>query len=49
MKVTTIEQYVKYYVQEYERSLAIRFPACSTAEGRHVTSSTTIVDVQGVV
>ncbi|GJV09316.1 phosphatidylinositol/phosphatidylcholine transfer protein SFH6-like protein [Tanacetum coccineum] len=25
MKVTTIERYVKYYVHEYERSLAIRF------------------------
>lgn len=48
MKVTTIERYVKYYVQEYERSLAIRFPACSIAAGRRVTSNTTIVDVQGV-
>lgn len=48
VKVTTIERYVKYYVQEYERSLAIRFPACSFAAGRRVTSNTTIVDVQGV-
>ncbi|KAI3759157.1 hypothetical protein L6452_06738 [Arctium lappa] len=48
MRVTTIERYVKYYVQEYERTLAIRFPACSIAAGRHVASSTTIIDVQGV-
>ncbi|KAJ9567357.1 hypothetical protein OSB04_003323 [Centaurea solstitialis] len=48
MRVTTIERYVKYYVQEYERTLAIRFPACSIAAGRRVASSTTIIDVQGV-
>ncbi|GKD41695.1 phosphatidylinositol/phosphatidylcholine transfer protein SFH6-like protein [Tanacetum coccineum] len=48
MKVTTIERYVKHYVQEYERSLAIRFPACSIAAGRRVTLSTTIIDVHGV-
>ncbi|XP_071711806.1 phosphatidylinositol/phosphatidylcholine transfer protein SFH2-like isoform X2 [Rutidosis leptorrhynchoides] len=48
MKVTTIERYVKYYVQEYERTLAIRFPACSIAAGRCVASSTSIIDVQGV-
>lgn len=49
MKVTTIERYVKYYVQEYERTLAIRFPACSITAGRRVASTTTIIDVQGVV
>lgn len=48
MRVTTIERYVKYYVQEYERTLAIRFPACSIAAGTRVASSTTIIDVQGV-
>lgn len=48
MRVTTIERYVKYYVQEYERTLAFRFPACSIAAGRRVASSTTIVDVQDV-
>ncbi|CAH1422273.1 unnamed protein product [Lactuca virosa] len=48
MKVTTVERYVKYYVQEYERTLAIRFPACSIAAGRRVSSSTTVIDVQGV-
>ncbi|GKA11418.1 phosphatidylinositol/phosphatidylcholine transfer protein SFH6-like protein [Tanacetum coccineum] len=34
--------------KEYERSLAIRFPACSIAAGRRVTLSTTIIDVHGV-
>lgn len=49
MRVTTLERYVKYYVQEYERTLAIRFPACSIATGRRVATSTSIIDVQGVV
>uniref|UniRef100_UPI001CB8D08B phosphatidylinositol/phosphatidylcholine transfer protein SFH2-like n=1 Tax=Erigeron canadensis TaxID=72917 RepID=UPI001CB8D08B len=48
MRVTTIERYVKYYVQEYERTLAIRYPACSIAAGRHIATNTTIVDVQNV-
>ncbi|KAI3726767.1 hypothetical protein L1987_66571 [Smallanthus sonchifolius] len=48
LRVTTIERYVKYYVQEYERTLSIRFPACAIAAGRRIGSNTTIIDVQGV-
>lgn len=48
MRVTTIERYVKYYVQDYEKTLAIRFPACSIAAGKRVASNTTIIDVQNV-
>ncbi|XP_076887595.1 phosphatidylinositol/phosphatidylcholine transfer protein SFH5-like [Bidens hawaiensis] len=47
-RVTSIERYVKYYVQEYERTLSIRFPACSIATGRNVDSNITIIDVQGM-
>ncbi|KAI3464921.1 hypothetical protein Pfo_021584 [Paulownia fortunei] len=48
LQITTLDRFVKYQVQEFEKSLATRFPACSVAANRHIDSSTTILDVQGL-
>ncbi|XP_020519600.1 phosphatidylinositol/phosphatidylcholine transfer protein SFH11 isoform X2 [Amborella trichopoda] len=46
--VTTIDRYVKYRITELEKTLRLRFPACSLAAKRHISSTTTILDVSGV-
>ncbi|XP_057740806.1 phosphatidylinositol/phosphatidylcholine transfer protein SFH11 isoform X3 [Arachis stenosperma] len=48
LQVTTFERFIKYHVSEQEKTLRIRYPACSMAAKRHIASTTSILDVNGV-
>ncbi|AES94256.1 putative cellular retinaldehyde binding/alpha-tocopherol transport, CRAL/TRIO [Medicago truncatula] len=47
-QITTQERLIKHHVSEQEKTLRVRYPACSLAAKRHIASTTSILDVNGV-
>ncbi|KAM0867092.1 hypothetical protein ACQ4PT_042219 [Festuca glaucescens] len=48
MQVTSIDRYIKYHISEQEKTLSFRYPACSLATNKHISSTTAILDVKGL-
>ncbi|KAA8543483.1 hypothetical protein F0562_021022 [Nyssa sinensis] len=48
MSVTTVDRFLKYHIQGFEKTFVEKFPACSIAAKRHIDSTTAILDVHGV-
>ncbi|CAN0897910.1 Phosphatidylinositol/phosphatidylcholine transfer protein SFH9 [Linum grandiflorum] len=48
MNVTTVDRFLKYHIQGFEKAFSEKFPACSIAAKRHIDSTVTILDAHGL-
>ncbi|XP_008796143.1 phosphatidylinositol/phosphatidylcholine transfer protein SFH11 [Phoenix dactylifera] len=48
LRVTTVDRYIKNHISEQEKTLNLRYPACSLAARKYIASTTSILDVKGV-
>uniref|UniRef100_I1QAH1 CRAL-TRIO domain-containing protein n=1 Tax=Oryza glaberrima TaxID=4538 RepID=I1QAH1_ORYGL len=48
MQVSSTDRYVKYHISEQEKTLSLRYPACSLVAKKHIGSTTAIFDVKGL-
>ncbi|CAA0835895.1 Phosphatidylinositol/phosphatidylcholine transfer protein SFH11 [Striga hermonthica] len=48
LHVTTIDRFVKHHVYEQEKTLNLRYPACTVAAKKHINSTVSILDVKDV-
>ncbi|KAI3678709.1 hypothetical protein L6452_38012 [Arctium lappa] len=48
MSVTTVDRFLRYHVQGFEKAFSEKFPACSVSARRHIDSCSTILDVHGM-
>ncbi|CAN0908501.1 Phosphatidylinositol/phosphatidylcholine transfer protein SFH11, partial [Linum grandiflorum] len=48
LEATTLDRLVKYHISEQEKTMNLRYPACSIVAKTHIASTTSILDVKGV-
>lgn len=48
MRATTVERFLKYHIQGFEKTFAEKFTACSITAKRNIDNTTTIFDMHGV-
>ncbi|XP_073110079.1 phosphatidylinositol/phosphatidylcholine transfer protein SFH11-like [Elaeis guineensis] len=48
LRVTTVDRYIKNHISEQEKTLNLRYAACSLAARKYIASTTSILDVKGV-
>lgn len=48
LKITSKDELTKSYIRDYEYLLHVRFPACSAAEGDLISTSTSVIDLNGL-